>query len=207
MTAVRRTNTQWSDLAAWSLTADEGATDEAPHIDTATQQTLHYTLNQQVQFHRIGEDGQVQVVSDKLRHGCFMVTRLNQCTNFLFSGCSRNYSQKILAAPPIIFPKVCKTKINGCKMVEGFPLTWNCSYKTFLKFIISKTSNYSKKEFEQTKIPRKDFFDLIGWYTLLHAGNYRCILERHNGPHNEEVVREKGFISFVIWTSVCFCFT
>uniref|UniRef100_A0A3P9CP76 Protein BANP n=1 Tax=Maylandia zebra TaxID=106582 RepID=A0A3P9CP76_9CICH len=30
---------------------------------TATQQTLHYTLaNQQVQFHRIGEDGQVQVV-------------------------------------------------------------------------------------------------------------------------------------------------
>uniref|UniRef100_A0A3P8SFC8 Protein BANP n=1 Tax=Amphiprion percula TaxID=161767 RepID=A0A3P8SFC8_AMPPE len=33
-----------------------------PHIETATQQTLHYTLaNQQVQFHRIGEDGQVQV--------------------------------------------------------------------------------------------------------------------------------------------------
>uniref|UniRef100_A0A3Q4G9X0 Protein BANP n=1 Tax=Neolamprologus brichardi TaxID=32507 RepID=A0A3Q4G9X0_NEOBR len=30
--------------------------------NTATQQTLHYTLaNQQVQFHRIGEDGQVQV--------------------------------------------------------------------------------------------------------------------------------------------------
>lgn len=38
--------------------------EEAPHIETATQQTLHYTLaNQQVQFHRIGEDGQVQVVS------------------------------------------------------------------------------------------------------------------------------------------------
>lgn len=38
--------------------------EEASHIETATQQTLHYTLaNQQVQFHRIGEDGQVQVVS------------------------------------------------------------------------------------------------------------------------------------------------
>lgn len=37
--------------------------EEAPHIETATQQTLHYTLaNQQVQFHRISEDGQVQVV-------------------------------------------------------------------------------------------------------------------------------------------------
>uniref|UniRef100_A0A3Q2X2B6 Protein BANP n=1 Tax=Haplochromis burtoni TaxID=8153 RepID=A0A3Q2X2B6_HAPBU len=33
-----------------------------PLTSTATQQTLHYTLaNQQVQFHRIGEDGQVQV--------------------------------------------------------------------------------------------------------------------------------------------------
>lgn len=41
--------------------------EEAAHIETATQQTLHYTLaNQQVQFHRIGEDGQVQVVS--VRH-------------------------------------------------------------------------------------------------------------------------------------------
>lgn len=38
--------------------------EEATHIETATPQTLHYTLaNQQVQFHRIGEDGQVQVVS------------------------------------------------------------------------------------------------------------------------------------------------
>ena len=38
--------------------------EETAHIETATQQTLHYTLaNQQVQFHRIGEDGQVQVVS------------------------------------------------------------------------------------------------------------------------------------------------
>lgn len=38
--------------------------EEAPHIETTTQQTLHYTLaNQQVQFHRISEDGQVQVVS------------------------------------------------------------------------------------------------------------------------------------------------
>ena len=38
--------------------------EETGHIEAATQQTLHYTLaNQQVQFHRIGEDGQVQVVS------------------------------------------------------------------------------------------------------------------------------------------------
>lgn len=30
--------------------------EEAPHIETTTQQTLHYTLaNQQVQFHHIGE--------------------------------------------------------------------------------------------------------------------------------------------------------
>ncbi|XP_070686339.1 protein BANP isoform X2 [Pempheris klunzingeri] len=40
-----------------------GMTEEAAQIETATQQTLHYTLaNQQVQFHRIGEDGQVQVI-------------------------------------------------------------------------------------------------------------------------------------------------
>lgn len=38
--------------------------EEAAHIEAATQQTLHYTLaNPQVQFHRIGEDGHVQVVS------------------------------------------------------------------------------------------------------------------------------------------------
>lgn len=41
--------------------------EEAAHIETATPQTLHYTLaNQQVQFHRIGEDGQVQVVSESI---------------------------------------------------------------------------------------------------------------------------------------------
>uniref|UniRef100_A0A665VPP2 Protein BANP n=1 Tax=Echeneis naucrates TaxID=173247 RepID=A0A665VPP2_ECHNA len=39
-----------------------GIAEDTAHIETATQQTLHYTLaNQQVQFHRIGEDGQVQV--------------------------------------------------------------------------------------------------------------------------------------------------
>lgn len=48
--------------------ADEGAADEAPSIDAATQQTLHYTLNQQVQFHRIGEDGQVQVIPQGQLH-------------------------------------------------------------------------------------------------------------------------------------------
>lgn len=43
---------------------DGAMVEEAPHIETTTQQTLHYTLaNQQVQFHRISEDGQVQVVS------------------------------------------------------------------------------------------------------------------------------------------------
>lgn len=44
--------------------ADDNISEESSHIEAATQQTLHYTLaNQQVQFHRIGEDGQVQVVS------------------------------------------------------------------------------------------------------------------------------------------------
>ena len=42
-------------------------TEEGTQIESASPQTLHYTLaNQQVQFHRIGEDGQVQVVS--VRH-------------------------------------------------------------------------------------------------------------------------------------------
>lgn len=40
---------------------------EVAHMEGVTQQTLHYTLAnqavQQVQIHRIGEDGQVQVVS------------------------------------------------------------------------------------------------------------------------------------------------
>uniref|UniRef100_A0A3Q2T2E5 Protein BANP n=1 Tax=Fundulus heteroclitus TaxID=8078 RepID=A0A3Q2T2E5_FUNHE len=45
-----------------STVAEEGISDEAAQMEAATQQTLHYTLaNQQVQFHRIGEDGQVQV--------------------------------------------------------------------------------------------------------------------------------------------------
>lgn len=53
---------RWPD--ALSFSADENMSEESSHIEAATQQTLHYTLaNQQVQFHRIGEDGQVQVVS------------------------------------------------------------------------------------------------------------------------------------------------
>ncbi|XP_014325452.1 protein BANP [Xiphophorus maculatus] len=52
-----------------STVAEEGISDEAAQIETATQQTLHYTLaNQQVQFHRIGEDGQVQVIPQGQLH-------------------------------------------------------------------------------------------------------------------------------------------
>ncbi|XP_030282448.1 protein BANP [Sparus aurata] len=48
---------------------EAGMAEEAAHIETATQQTLHYTLaNQQVQFHRIGEDGQVQVIPQGQLH-------------------------------------------------------------------------------------------------------------------------------------------
>ncbi|XP_062246353.1 protein BANP isoform X1 [Platichthys flesus] len=47
----------------------EGGIAEETQIDAATQQTLHYTLaNQQVQFHRIGEDGQVQVIPQGQLH-------------------------------------------------------------------------------------------------------------------------------------------
>ncbi|XP_040017939.1 protein BANP isoform X1 [Gasterosteus aculeatus] len=51
-------------------TSGEGGTaEETGHIEAATQQTLHYTLaNQQVQFHRIGEDGQVQVIPQGQLH-------------------------------------------------------------------------------------------------------------------------------------------
>ncbi|AWP08664.1 putative protein BANP [Scophthalmus maximus] len=46
-----------------------GIAEETAHIEAATQQTLHYTLaNQQVQFHRIGEDGQVQVIPQGQLH-------------------------------------------------------------------------------------------------------------------------------------------
>lgn len=96
--AVLCTNTQSADLTAWSFTADEGAADEAPQVDAAAPQTLHYTLNQQVQFHRIGEDGQVQVVSGRLENGCVMITEY-QCVNFLFSGHSRYCSQKSHSPP------------------------------------------------------------------------------------------------------------
>ncbi|XP_073328580.1 protein BANP [Pagrus major] len=48
---------------------EAGMAEEAAQIETATQQTLHYTLaNQQVQFHRIGEDGQVQVIPQGQLH-------------------------------------------------------------------------------------------------------------------------------------------
>ncbi|XP_076588703.1 protein BANP [Chaetodon auriga] len=52
-----------------STGGEGGMAEEAAHIETATQQTLHYTLaNQQVQFHRIGEDGQVQVIPQGQLH-------------------------------------------------------------------------------------------------------------------------------------------
>ncbi|XP_037539121.1 protein BANP [Nematolebias whitei] len=52
-----------------SSAADENMSEESSHIEAATQQTLHYTLaNQQVQFHRIGEDGQVQVIPQGQLH-------------------------------------------------------------------------------------------------------------------------------------------
>lgn len=42
---------------------------ETAQIEAAAPQTLHYTLaNQQVQFHRIGEDGQVQVIPQGQLH-------------------------------------------------------------------------------------------------------------------------------------------
>ncbi|XP_058502021.1 protein BANP isoform X1 [Solea solea] len=52
-----------------SSVTEDGMTEEAAHIETSTPQTLHYTLaNQQVQFHRIGEDGQVQVIPQGQLH-------------------------------------------------------------------------------------------------------------------------------------------
>ncbi|XP_032379345.1 protein BANP [Etheostoma spectabile] len=52
-----------------SSAGEGGMGEETGHIETATQQTLHYTLaNQQVQFHRIGEDGQVQVIPQGQLH-------------------------------------------------------------------------------------------------------------------------------------------
>ncbi|XP_051239361.1 protein BANP isoform X2 [Dicentrarchus labrax] len=52
-----------------STGSEGGLAEEASHIESATQQTLHYTLaNQQVQFHRIGEDGQVQVIPQGQLH-------------------------------------------------------------------------------------------------------------------------------------------
>ncbi|XP_053174781.1 protein BANP isoform X2 [Scomber japonicus] len=52
-----------------SSATEGGMAEETAHIETANQQTLHYTLaNQQVQFHRIGEDGQVQVIPQGQLH-------------------------------------------------------------------------------------------------------------------------------------------
>ncbi|XP_053740527.1 protein BANP isoform X1 [Synchiropus splendidus] len=57
-------------LTTRSTSADGGITEEPAHIETSPHQpTLHYTLaNQQVQFHRIGEDGQVQVIPQGQLH-------------------------------------------------------------------------------------------------------------------------------------------
>lgn len=52
-----------------AASSEGGMTEETAHIETPTPQTLHYTLaNQQVQFHRIGEDGQVQVIPQGQLH-------------------------------------------------------------------------------------------------------------------------------------------
>ncbi|XP_034032702.1 protein BANP isoform X2 [Thalassophryne amazonica] len=49
--------------------AEEGIEGETAHIEASAQQTVHYTLaNQQVQIHRIGEDGQVQVIPQGQLH-------------------------------------------------------------------------------------------------------------------------------------------
>ncbi|KAI3371459.1 hypothetical protein L3Q82_024057 [Scortum barcoo] len=59
----------FSKRTSRSAAAEGDLAEEATHIETATQQTLHYTLaNQQVQFHRIGEDGQVQVIPQGQLH-------------------------------------------------------------------------------------------------------------------------------------------
>ncbi|KAM3869867.1 protein BANP [Diretmus argenteus] len=52
-----------------SSSTEGGIGGETSHIETTTQQTLHYALaNQQVQIHRIGEDGQVQVIPQGQLH-------------------------------------------------------------------------------------------------------------------------------------------
>ncbi|KAM6960948.1 protein BANP isoform 2-T2 [Aplochiton taeniatus] len=61
-TAWRRKQ-RGQSLAVKSFSKQGGMGAEASLIEGATQQTLHYALaNQQVQIHRIGEDGQVQVI-------------------------------------------------------------------------------------------------------------------------------------------------
>uniref|UniRef100_A0A3Q3J968 Protein BANP n=1 Tax=Monopterus albus TaxID=43700 RepID=A0A3Q3J968_MONAL len=60
-TAWRRKQ-RGQSLAVKSFSKRTPRNSATAHIETATPQTLHYTLaNQQVQIHRIGEDGQVQV--------------------------------------------------------------------------------------------------------------------------------------------------
>uniref|UniRef100_A0A3B4V1J0 Protein BANP n=1 Tax=Seriola dumerili TaxID=41447 RepID=A0A3B4V1J0_SERDU len=67
-TAWRRKQ-RGQSLAVKSFSKRTPRTSVTAHIETATQQTLHYTLaNQQVQFHRIGEDGQVQVIPQGQLH-------------------------------------------------------------------------------------------------------------------------------------------
>uniref|UniRef100_A0A7N5ZR78 Protein BANP n=1 Tax=Anabas testudineus TaxID=64144 RepID=A0A7N5ZR78_ANATE len=56
-------------VKSFSKRTPRNSVSETAHIEAATQQTLHYTLaNQQVQFHRIGEDGQVQVIPQGQLH-------------------------------------------------------------------------------------------------------------------------------------------
>ncbi|KAM4619454.1 protein BANP isoform 2-T2 [Polymixia lowei] len=67
-TAWRRKQ-RGQSLAVKSFSKQGGVAGETAHIETAAQQTLHYALaNQQVQIHRIGEDGQVQVIPQGQLH-------------------------------------------------------------------------------------------------------------------------------------------
>ncbi|XP_056137675.1 protein BANP [Lampris incognitus] len=59
----------FSKRAPRSSDTEGGVGGETAHIEAATPQTLHYALaNQQVQIHRIGEDGQVQVIPQGQLH-------------------------------------------------------------------------------------------------------------------------------------------
>ncbi|CAL9697424.1 unnamed protein product [Knipowitschia caucasica] len=56
-------------VKSFSKRTTRSSVSESEPAQMETQQTLHYTLaNQQVQFHRIGEDGQVQVIPQGQLH-------------------------------------------------------------------------------------------------------------------------------------------